>query len=292
MLPSPVWWCVLLVGGPGMEHPVGLPLCWCHDCGFAVSKLCPVATRLLSRCPSPSRWYRDDIGGCDSTYVASGVSVVPVGVSACAPGLACPQDLQVGNVAGVQLLCKIHVRAAGGLQLLLCPVRGECGHSVCSCRGGAVGSGLAGSGLHSVEDDCRQVQMLCSWLSSAVLGVCVPLRLREPTCGVAFTGAELLSVEPVEGVLALLAVPLLLGCVLHLLCVWSSVCALCSAWLALLLGLSRCSMCRVASLVERCNTCLWLLSAWRWLVVSSSEVTWLRSVTEGDTFVAVSWRQC
>ncbi|MQL97115.1 hypothetical protein Taro_029801 [Colocasia esculenta] len=35
---------------------------------------------------------------------------------------------------------------------------------------------------------------------------------------------------------------------------------------------SRCSVCRVASLVEHCNTCLWLLSAWRWLVVSSGEV--------------------
>ncbi|MQL91722.1 hypothetical protein Taro_024339, partial [Colocasia esculenta] len=33
-----------------------------------------------------------------------------------------------------------------------------------------------------------------------------------------------------------------------------------------------CSVCRVASLIECCNTCLWLLSAWRWLVVSSGEV--------------------
>ncbi|MQM02289.1 hypothetical protein Taro_035055 [Colocasia esculenta] len=49
-------------------------------------------------------------------------------------------------------------------------------------------------------------------------------------------------------------------------------CALCSTWSALLLGLRRCSVCRVASLVERCDTCLWLLSAWCWLVVSSGEV--------------------
>ncbi|MQM04873.1 hypothetical protein Taro_037679, partial [Colocasia esculenta] len=33
-----------------------------------------------------------------------------------------------------------------------------------------------------------------------------------------------------------------------------------------------CSVCRVASLVERCDTCLWLLSTWCWLVVSSCEV--------------------
>ncbi|MQL82001.1 hypothetical protein Taro_014462 [Colocasia esculenta] len=31
-------------------------------------------------------------------------------------------------------------------------------------------------------------------------------------------------------------------------------------------------MCRVAPLVEHCDTCLWLLSAWRWLVVGSGEV--------------------
>ncbi|MQL76495.1 hypothetical protein Taro_008881, partial [Colocasia esculenta] len=56
-------------------------------------------------------------------------------------------------------------------------------------------------------------------------------------------------------------------------------CALCSARSALLLGLSRRSVCHVASLVERCDTCQWLLSAWCWLVVSSSETTrkvWVR----------------
>ncbi|MQL93654.1 hypothetical protein Taro_026301 [Colocasia esculenta] len=36
--------------------------------------------------------------------------------------------------------------------------------------------------------------------------------------------------------------------------------------------LSRCLACCVAPLVERCDTCLWLLSAWRWLVVNSSKV--------------------
>ncbi|MQL98146.1 hypothetical protein Taro_030850 [Colocasia esculenta] len=85
--------------------------------------------------------------------------------------------------------------------------------------------------------------------SGAVLAVVVGMhvrvgvsrRLREPTCGVAFTGAGLLSVEPVEGLVSLLE-------------------------------LSICSMCCVASLVERCDTCLWLLSAWCWLVVSSSDV--------------------
>ncbi|MQL72521.1 hypothetical protein Taro_004859 [Colocasia esculenta] len=38
-----------------------------------------------------------------------------------------------------------------------------------------------------------------------------------------------------------------------------------------LAGKSKCSVCCVASLGERCDTCLWSLSAWCWLVVSSSE---------------------
>ncbi|MQM03648.1 hypothetical protein Taro_036434 [Colocasia esculenta] len=97
---------------------------------------------------------------------------------------------------GVRLLCKVRVCAAGGLQLLICRMRDECGGSVCSCHGGAVGGGLAGSGLPRVEDSCRQVQVQCSWSSSVLLGACVPLRLREPACGMAFTGAGLLSVEP------------------------------------------------------------------------------------------------
>ncbi|MQL72633.1 hypothetical protein Taro_004971 [Colocasia esculenta] len=104
-------------------------------------------------------------------------------------------------------------------------------------------------------------------------------------CGVAFTGAGLWSAEPVDGVLALLAVPLLLGCVLVgspllvgvcpcwmspccwgvccWLCVWPCMTlhhwALCSAQSMSLLELSRCFVCRVASLVERCDTWLWLL---------------------------------
>ncbi|MQL89375.1 hypothetical protein Taro_021949 [Colocasia esculenta] len=33
---------------------------------------------VVSRCPSPSRWYRDRLWGCDITCVASGVSVAPL----------------------------------------------------------------------------------------------------------------------------------------------------------------------------------------------------------------------
>ncbi|MQM13034.1 hypothetical protein Taro_045957 [Colocasia esculenta] len=87
----------------------------------------------------------------------------------------------------------------------------------------------------------------------------VAARLREPACGVAFTSAGLLPVEPVEGVPALLAAPLLLGCVLWLLCVWPCVPVLCARDAEL----SRCFVCGVASPVERCDTCLWSSSAWR-----------------------------
>ncbi|MQL87852.1 hypothetical protein Taro_020401 [Colocasia esculenta] len=44
--------------------------------------------------------------------------------------------------------------------------------------------------------------------------VSVSRSLRKPACGVAFTGAGLWSAEPVEGVLALLVVASLSGCVL------------------------------------------------------------------------------
>ncbi|MQM07841.1 hypothetical protein Taro_040688, partial [Colocasia esculenta] len=66
----------------------------------AIAMLYPIVTGLLLRCHSSSRWYRDGLGGHNSTYVASSVSVVSVGVSACATGLACPYDLQVGNAVG------------------------------------------------------------------------------------------------------------------------------------------------------------------------------------------------
>ncbi|MQL95428.1 hypothetical protein Taro_028097, partial [Colocasia esculenta] len=88
----------------------------------------------------------------------------------------------------------------------------------------------------------------------------VSRRLSEPACGVAFTGAGLWSVELVDGVLALLDVPVLLECVLVGcppvvgLCVWPCVlvhrCALCSTQSASLHELSRCFVCRVAPLVE------------------------------------------
>ncbi|MQM21361.1 hypothetical protein Taro_054399 [Colocasia esculenta] len=46
----------------------------------------------------------------------------------------------------------------------------------------------------------------------------------------------------------------------------------CCGLLTSLLELSRCFVCRVAPLVERCDTCLWLLSALCWLVLNSGEV--------------------
>ncbi|MQM06671.1 hypothetical protein Taro_039503 [Colocasia esculenta] len=56
--------------------------------------------------------------------------------------------------------------------------------------------------------------------------------------------------------------------------------------------LSRCLMCCVAPLVERCNTCLWLLPAWCWQVVSFGVVLpKFFSVGSGgseDCFVLVS----
>ncbi|MQL70168.1 hypothetical protein Taro_002478 [Colocasia esculenta] len=128
------------------------------------------------------------------------------------------------------------------LQLLLCRVRGKCGRSACSCCSGAVGAGLAGSGIPCMEDACEPVLMRCSCSSSAHLGVCVPLRLRELACCMAFTGVGLWPMELVEGVSALLAAPFLAltGCEL---CWGAPRVLLCWFWL-------RCIACLPYDLVE------------------------------------------
>ncbi|MQL70370.1 hypothetical protein Taro_002675 [Colocasia esculenta] len=129
-----------------------------------------------------------------------------------------------------------------------------------------------------VEDGCKQVQAWCSWSSSSYLGACMSRKLREPTCGVAFTGAELLSVEPIEVSLPCCLFPCCWGvCNVDCVCGLMSVrcCALCSTRSTLLLRLSRCFVCRVASLVECCNTYLWLLAS---LVLAGCEL-WLRCIT-------------
>ncbi|MQM08313.1 hypothetical protein Taro_041166, partial [Colocasia esculenta] len=79
------------------------------------------------------------------------------------------------------------------------------------------------------------------WFARTAVGFVIGLRirggvsrrLREPTCGVAFTGAGLLPVDPIEVGVFARAKQMLVG--------------------------------HVALLVERCYTCLWLLSALCWL---------------------------
>ncbi|MQL73435.1 hypothetical protein Taro_005784 [Colocasia esculenta] len=79
-----------------------------------------------------------------------------------------------------------------------------------------VASILARSECVAAVAECACFKRACCF-ARATIGFVVGLRvrvgvsrrLREPTCGVAFTGAELWSAEPVEGVLALLAIPFL-----------------------------------------------------------------------------------
>ncbi|MQM23321.1 hypothetical protein Taro_056386 [Colocasia esculenta] len=122
----------------------------------------------------------------------------------------------------------------------LCRVRGERGCSVCSCHGGAVGGGLAGSGLPHMEDAGRQVQGCCLWNRWKVPRRC----WLSPCCW---------------------------GVCCHC-CVFGLVYLCAVVRCARDIELSRCLACCVALLVERCDTCLWLSSAWCWLVVDSSEV--------------------
>ncbi|MQM21568.1 hypothetical protein Taro_054610 [Colocasia esculenta] len=97
-----------------------------------------------------------------------------------------------------------------------------------------------------MEDTCRQVQVRCSWSSSAHLSVCALRRLREPACSVAFTGAELWSVEPVE-----VSRPCWLSP-----CCWGVCCRCCVFGLVYLCAVVRCA--RDAEL-SRCSQSLSLL---------------------------------
>ncbi|MQM06626.1 hypothetical protein Taro_039454, partial [Colocasia esculenta] len=105
------------------------------------------------------------------------------------------------------------------------------------------------------------------WFARAAFGFVVSLRirvgvsrrLREPTCGVAFIGAGLWSVKPIEGVL----------------CLALRACALLGTVLCSVDGVVRAKqmlVCRVAPLVKHCDSYLWLLPALGWLVANSGEV--------------------
>ncbi|MQM06133.1 hypothetical protein Taro_038953 [Colocasia esculenta] len=416
-----------------MEHPVGLPLYWCRDhgmhrdtrrgvcpvgrdlivmrwpvairitfathfpiaIGFSVATCCPIARGLLSRCPSPSRWYRDSLGGHDSACVCLGCSMVPVGVSACAPGLACPQDLQVGNatasVSAWFLLClpRLFARCLALEDLSRSevvstawdphprePLKERSGLRACSrarlaSRGhgrrvpllAASGGGLvvvvvttfphdtskydspilrhqsmvaparvasrprgvSGAVLFVGPRPCggignpywalfaRLTPLLPSarGSSSRELGVgrvaeaavasCVVSSIKSECCELlylsvrfpckfrvrAVVGCSCCCVACVVSVVArcvrVVVARLAVDSLAVVFLVWRTIAGksrrgdlgrLRCIWvrLALLLELSRCSVCHVASLVERCDTCLWLLSALCWLVVSSGEV--------------------
>ncbi|MQM19068.1 hypothetical protein Taro_052070 [Colocasia esculenta] len=135
--------------------------------------------------------FRGPVLGFQPVMALACVASRPSGVSGVHGGSACgPSTLCATSLHDSCACCR--------LQLLLCRMRSECGRSASSCCSGAVGTGLAGSGLPCVEDVCEPVQVRCSWSSSAHLSVCASRRLREPACGVAFTGAGLLPMEPME----------------------------------------------------------------------------------------------
>ncbi|MQM20417.1 hypothetical protein Taro_053436 [Colocasia esculenta] len=117
---------------------------------------------------------------------------------------------------------------------------------------------VAVAGCACFEHGCCFALAVAGFVFGLRIRVGVSRRLREPTLCPCWIS------------------PLLLGYVLCWLCVWPCVplhhCALCSAQSASLLELSRCLVCRIAPLVERYDTCLWLLPALCWLVVNSGEV--------------------
>ncbi|MQL88973.1 hypothetical protein Taro_021543, partial [Colocasia esculenta] len=95
-------------------------------------------------------------------------------------------------------------------------------------------------GCACYERGCWFARVAVEFVGGLRIRVGVSRRLREPTCGVAFNSAGLWSAEPVEvGIFA---------------------------------RAKQILVCHVAPLVERCYTCLWLLSALCWLVVNSGEL--------------------
>ncbi|MQL92079.1 hypothetical protein Taro_024696 [Colocasia esculenta] len=119
--PPPCVHACMVCGQLEIEDLVGLPPCWCRDgsahrdirggidpvgrdliatrvavatrfrvaIGSAVATPCPVAIR-LSRCPPPSRWCRNGLGGRDSACVAFGVPLGPIVCRRMPQGRLCP----------------------------------------------------------------------------------------------------------------------------------------------------------------------------------------------------------
>ncbi|MQL89198.1 hypothetical protein Taro_021772 [Colocasia esculenta] len=167
-------------------------------------------------------------------------------------------------IVGVQLPCMVRVRVAVGCSCC-------CAACVASVVARCVGAVAARSALDS-------------------LAVVLPYGGRLQ----ASPGVVLLFVfGTFERCPGLVGCPSVVGvCAAFVVCwplVCARCCALCSAWSALLLELSRCSVCRVAPLVERCDTCLWLLSAWfpQNCVVILSGCYWVDLCVEVHRLVAL-----
>ncbi|MQL94751.1 hypothetical protein Taro_027406 [Colocasia esculenta] len=147
--------------------------------------------------------FRGPVLGCQPVMAPACVASRPGGVSgvrggsAYGPSTLCAEHCfrfvpdSVGFY-GSRFLLLWPVR--NWLQLLLCRMRGECGRSSCSCRSGAVGTGLAGSGLPCVEDACESVQAEVHRL----VALCSGGRFRELFV-VVLNGALVVLVEVLPG---------------------------------------------------------------------------------------------
>ncbi|MQL92815.1 hypothetical protein Taro_025447 [Colocasia esculenta] len=107
----------------------------------------------------------------------------------------------------------------------------------------------------------RFASAVVGFIFSLRVSVGMSRRLREPACGVAFTSAGLLPVDP--------------GVSLLDVCLALCACTSLGAVLCLVGVFARAKqmlVCLVALLVECCDTCSWLLPTLCWLVVNSGEV--------------------
>ncbi|MQL89479.1 hypothetical protein Taro_022053 [Colocasia esculenta] len=258
-------------------------VCVVNFCGGSVSPFAGVETRASGDSRSVSSRYRSSILGCQSvvalacmvldlavypseTSFSLGCSVVPAGMPRVASTL-CRTPLVSAGVVFVArsrlVVMALRFPAALADEGLVIPT-GPCSRGSPPLLSSARGLSSREHGVRRVAEPVVAPRVVsssesecCELLYPSVRLPCM-IRVRAAGCSCC-CDACLVSVvtRHVRAMVALLEL--------------DSLAVVFLMW-RMLAGKSRCSVCCVASLVECCDTCLWLLSAWCWLVVSSCEV--------------------
>ncbi|MQL99006.1 hypothetical protein Taro_031724 [Colocasia esculenta] len=188
---------------------------------------CSVSLVVTPGCSFPTSWRSGMLGACVVrlwSHVVASVFCELLCLSGCMP--RCCFHIVFDSAGSVGVMFGLTLVVGRGITLFCCfflllwlvasfPTGFKCELQE---------SVAAVAGCACCECGCWFAHATVEFVASVHIRVGVSRRLREPTCGVAFTNAGLYFV------------------------------------------------CRAASLAERCNTCLWLLSALCWLIVNFGEV--------------------